>query len=128
MSQRCLYGVPLWTKIRTKIFQSKPTVFAVGVEYFEFEVEYIKIEVEFLKIEVENMKFEVERKCENHNRKETEVIEVDKQIPERKLIWETQNRKRVRNLGMIRWWGDYLRLESVKFVFCLKVYAKLNVQ
>ena len=25
---------------------------------------------------------------------------------------------------MIRWWGDYLRLESVKFVFCLKVYAQ----
>ncbi len=34
------YGVPLRTKIRRIIFHSKSNVFAVDVEYFEFEVEY----------------------------------------------------------------------------------------
>ncbi len=38
------HGVPLRTKIRRIIFHSKSNVFAVEVEYFEFEVEYIKIE------------------------------------------------------------------------------------
>ncbi len=75
-----MYGVPLRTKIRRIIFHSKSNLFAVEVEYFEFEVEYIKIEVEnmkfeveYIKIEVENMKFEIERKCENQTRKGTEA-------------------------------------------------------
>ena len=55
-----IYGVPLRTKIRTIIFQSKSTVFAVEVEYFEFEVEYFEFEVEYIKIEVEYIKIEVE--------------------------------------------------------------------
>ena len=50
-----IYGVPLRTKIRTVIFQSKSTVFEVEVEYFEFEVEYFEFEFEYIKIEVENI-------------------------------------------------------------------------
>ena len=49
------YGVPLRTKIRTVIFQSKSTVFEVEVEYFEFEVEYFEFEVEYIKVEVQNI-------------------------------------------------------------------------
>ena len=54
------YGVPLRTKIRPIIFQSKSTVFAVEVEYFEFEVEYFEFEVEYFEFEVEYIKIEVE--------------------------------------------------------------------
>ena len=34
--------------MRIIIIQSKPTVFAVEVEYFEFQVKFIKIEVEHI--------------------------------------------------------------------------------
>ena len=40
---------------------------------------------------------------------------------------EIQNRKWVINSGIIRrgdMWGDYLRLECVKFVFCLEIHAR----
>ena len=55
-----MYGVPLRTKIKTIIFQSKWTLFAVEIEYFKFEVEYFEFEVEYIKIEVEYIKIEVE--------------------------------------------------------------------
>ena len=57
---RHFYGVPLRTKIRTIIFQSKSTLFAVEVEYFKFEVEYFEFEVEYMKIKAEYIKIEVE--------------------------------------------------------------------